>query len=291
MIGVSVIIPFYNQKDWLRAALKSVHEQTYSSTEIIVVNDGSKEDINDIIADFQDVKFYCIENSGPGHARNYGIEKAKGKFIAFLDSDDLWLPDKLTTQVDFMETSGFQWSHTNYSRFVGENTNTTKKVKCVIEGDIIPGMFLYNPIATPCVMIINAILIGNKGLRFSNRLRVGEDSYFWFKLAELYPLGYLNEYLTLVRMRGTNAASQAFTQLKSKAETFSFIKSNKHWFSKKYHYNLVLFGFYLCKLGFRWAEAIASHIKASDSKKEIISKIFYALPYTYLKVISQVFYR
>jgi len=291
MIGVSVVIPFFRQKVWLKHALDSVYAQTYDSIEIIVVNDGSKENIDDIIAIYTDVRFYRIDNSGPGSARNYGIEKAQGKYIAFLDSDDLWLPEKLITQVNFMEKHGYLWSHTNYSRFIGENTKSTLKVKCDIQGEILPGMFLYNPIGTPCVMIMHSVLLDNNELRFSERLRVGEDSYFWFKLAELYPLGYLDEYLTLVRMRGTNAASLAYTQLKSKAETVDFIKSNKNWFSKKHHYLLVLLGFYLCKVGFTCLEAIARYLKLSDSAKEIIAKLFYALPYTYLKVISQILYR
>lgn len=291
MVGVSVIIPFFRHKKWLRDALVSVYNQEYKSFEVIVINDGSDEDIDDVIFDFKNVRFYKIKNSGPGFARNFGIERAKGKFVAFLDSDDLWLPSKLSFQINFMESKGFVWSHSNYSRFLNDDISPVEHVKCNIEGSIIPGMFLYNPIGTPCIMIMNSVLQSNDKLRFSETIRIGEDSYFWFKLAEIYPLGYLNQYLTLVRMRGTNAAQQAYLQLKAKADSYSLVKASRHHFFNNVHYYLVLIGFYICKIFCGFVEKLSHKLKFTNSSKELLSKVFYSLPYTYLKVISYLLHR
>ena len=283
---VSVIIPFYECKEWLREALLSVNNQDYKSIETIVINDGSKEDIGYIVEEFKDVFFYRIENSGPGTARNFGIEKAKGKYVAFLDSDDLWKSNKLSSQIRFMEFYSYKWSHTNYYRFSNDKDNLTKKIKCNIKGNITTKLFLYNPIATPCIIILRSILLNNKLLRFSDKIRIGEDSYFWFKMAELYPLGYLDEYLTMVRMRGTNAAQQAYLQIKSKSDTLSFLKMNKQLIPNKIYYYASIVGLTVCSINIKLIDKISLILKLSNSRREIISKFFYVLPYTYLKSIS-----
>ncbi|EGP5645247.1 glycosyltransferase family 2 protein, partial [Enterococcus faecium] len=108
-ILVSVIIPFYNQKFWLEQAVDSVLKQTHQFFEIIVVNDGSLESIEDI--DNKDKRIRVIEkkNGGPASARNLGMKLSNGKYIAFLDSDDIWLPNKLEVQLNFMIDNNVSW--------------------------------------------------------------------------------------------------------------------------------------------------------------------------------------
>ena len=96
---VSVIIPVYNGARFLRAALESVFAQTYRPIEVIVVDDGSRDDSGAIAQSFPEVRYLRQENQGVAAARNNGIEIARGEFFAFLDQDDLWTPDKLETQV------------------------------------------------------------------------------------------------------------------------------------------------------------------------------------------------
>src|SRR5690606_6564927 len=99
-----VIIPFYNNVQWLESAVKSVLSQTFKNYEIIIVNDGSIENLNSFIDNYCNmIKYFETENKGPGHARNFGIKKAQGEYIAFLDSDDLWLCNKLEIQINEME--------------------------------------------------------------------------------------------------------------------------------------------------------------------------------------------
>lgn len=102
---VSVIVPAYNAELYIEEALKSIFEQTFHSYEIIVVDDGSKDRTSEIVHRFADRLLYIRqENSGPSKARNTGIQSARGKYIAFLDADDLWTKNKLELQIGFLET-------------------------------------------------------------------------------------------------------------------------------------------------------------------------------------------
>src|SRR6185503_10895386 len=99
---VSVIIPVYNGARYLRAALESVFAQTYRPFEVIVVDDGSIDDSGVIAQSFPDVSYMRQENQGVAAARNHGIEAARGDFFAFLDQDDLWTPEKLKLQIEYL---------------------------------------------------------------------------------------------------------------------------------------------------------------------------------------------
>ena len=96
---VSVIIPVYNGARYLRPALESVLAQTYPRFEVIVVDDGSTDDSGVIAQSFHDVRYIHQSNQGVAAARNNGIEAARGEFLAFLDQDDLWTPEKLKLQM------------------------------------------------------------------------------------------------------------------------------------------------------------------------------------------------
>ena len=99
-IQVSVIIPTYNRADFLREAIDSVRAQTYTNFEIIVVDDGSTDGTQELVTSlYPDVRYLRQENSGPAAARNNGINNAAGEVIAFLDSDDIWLPEMLSKQI------------------------------------------------------------------------------------------------------------------------------------------------------------------------------------------------
>ncbi|MFW6388347.1 MAG: glycosyltransferase family 2 protein, partial [Desulfohalobiaceae bacterium] len=112
---VSVIIPTYNRGHWLPRAMYSVLEQSYSSLELIVVDDGSTDQTPSILQKIADSRFIYLrqQNQGVAAARNLGIKKAKGEYIALLDSDDLWLLQKLQMQLEFTLQGGWQITQTD----------------------------------------------------------------------------------------------------------------------------------------------------------------------------------
>jgi len=119
---VSVIIPTYNRADYLVEALASVRAQTYAHRQVIVVDDGSTDDTARRVAEFGGVEYYRQENSGQGTARNLGLGRARGEFVASLDSDDLWDEDFLARGVAALETFGLDFAFANWTKVRGEQT-------------------------------------------------------------------------------------------------------------------------------------------------------------------------
>lgn len=117
---ISVIMPAFNSSRYIREAVASVLAQTESDFELLVVDGGSKDETVEIIRELErtDPRVRYVPNpddKGPAHARATGIRASKGRYIAFLDADDLWLPTKLAEQVGFMESNGVAFSYTYYS--------------------------------------------------------------------------------------------------------------------------------------------------------------------------------
>ena len=125
---VSIIMPSYNTSNYIEASIESVRHQTYENWELIIVDDCSTDDTDEVVRPFlsdRRIRYLKNEqNSGAAISRNWALREAKGKWIAFLDSDDLWLPEKLEKQVAFMEQNGYHFSYTNYEEIdmAGEKT-------------------------------------------------------------------------------------------------------------------------------------------------------------------------
>jgi len=116
---VSIVMPSYNADKFIADAIESVLNQTYAYWELIVVDDGSLDHTNEIVEAYakQDSRISLIklkQNSGPAKARNKAIKEAKGRYIAFLDADDLWLPEKLKKQIMFMHKNNLSFTYSSY---------------------------------------------------------------------------------------------------------------------------------------------------------------------------------
>lgn len=285
---VSIVIPFYNNIEWLTQALESVIQQTYTNTEVIIVNDGSKENTSLVEIEFDSFLFFKTENRGAGAARNFGIEIANGDYICFLDSDDLWHPRKIEKQLNYMLEKKLVWSHTNYSTFEEEDPTKILHINTLQSGYILPKMLISCPIATPCMMIKTEVLKSDSTLRFNDKFKVGEDSFFWINLAEKYFLGHLSESLTKVRLRGSNAAFDIKRQLEAKALLFQTIKNNRKWFKKDMHFFLVKQGFNLANSLYVFLNFTLPESKMSKGLVNNVYKLFYAVPYLYLKALLKI---
>ena len=122
---VSIIMPSYNTASFIAESIQSVLEQSYKDWELIIVDDCSPDNTDDVVKPYlSDKRIRYLKNeknSGAAVSRNRALREAKGKWIAFLDSDDLWMPEKLQKQVRFMEKNGYHFSYTNYAEIDTED--------------------------------------------------------------------------------------------------------------------------------------------------------------------------
>lgn len=203
---VSVVIPVYNGEKFLSEAIESVINQTYSNWEIIVVNDGSTDGSIDILSNYNrklSWKFYVInqKNYGPSIARNRAITKAKGEYIAFLDSDDTWLPEKLKKQVEFLELNRnivlvYSDCYIIDSNGSMEENNYFYRTK-PFKGKTLHNLLNNNFIPTSTVILRRRIL-NDIGL-FNIKFRISQDYDLWLRIAEKYTIDFLDEPLAKYR--------------------------------------------------------------------------------------------
>lgn len=218
---VSVIIPFYNGVEWLIEAVQSVVDQTYKNVEIIVVNDGSNEDIKHFLDKFGNkIVYEYQENQGPAAARNHGIQIATGDYYAFEDADDIWLPTKLEKQIGFMEEHGFAWSHTGFYNWWPENNKLELSNNISDFDDISKQIIVSCHIATPSVVVSRSVLDDHPQIRFAEDRKVGEDTKFYKQLSKLYPIALVEEPLVKVRMRGNNSFSNVLKRFEIRSKVY-----------------------------------------------------------------------
>jgi glycosyltransferase involved in cell wall biosynthesis len=188
---VSVIIPTYNRGWTLRAAVDSVLAQNYRDFELIVVDDGSTDNTAEILQSYgPDVQVLRQANAGVSAARNTGVDSAKGIFIAFLDSDDRWLPDKLGVQVDFFashpEAVICQTEETWIRK--GKRVNP-KKVHQKPSGRIFKASLALCLVSPSAVMLRKALIDEIGG--FDETLPACEDYDLWLRVSARYPVHLL----------------------------------------------------------------------------------------------------
>lgn len=278
---VSVIIPFYSEKEWLSKALESVIMQDYSNYEVLVINDGSKENINSLMKEYKNVKFIYKDNGGPASARNLGIRKSKGKYVAFLDSDDIWLPGKLNHQIEYMEKEDSIWSQHSYIKFYDK---TDKKNEIVdtsnLFGNVYYDLFVSFKAQTSCFVIKRDILI-NENIFFPEDKRYGQDIYFFIEIAKKYHLDHVDGNLSLFRIRGENAGFRSDVQLNHKSFLFNDFMRKKcvgNHFSPS-----IKLGYKLSYINSNLAKKIQINKIKNTKMKNVIYNLLYALPYVLIK--------
>lgn len=213
---VSVVIPFFDSIGALERALRSVRAQDFKeAVETIVVVDGSSEDMTSISAQFPEVRLFYQDNAGPGSARNHGIDVSNGEFIAFLDADDHWLPKKLSTQVSAMRRHSAAWSQHSYVVSSMDSTVLRSVDTSRYAGWVLRQTYLSFRVQTSAVMVRRTSLETPR-LRFGED-RVGEDGWFYARMAARYPLIAIEEALGHFTWHGSNAGGRADIQLWSRA--------------------------------------------------------------------------
>ena len=202
---VSVIIPTYNKALYLKEAIESVLNQTYKNLELLVIDDGSTDNTAEIIKLFNDNRliYFYQNNKGPAAARNVGIENSKGEFIAFLDSDDLWLEEKLEKQIKFLkENNEVGMLGTGFYK-IDENKNIIGKKQFPADNDRLKKILIkFNPFAQSSVILRKEVI--QKVGKYDESFLESEDYDFWLRIARYYKIANLPEYLVMKRFYKEN---------------------------------------------------------------------------------------
>ena len=201
---VSVIVPVYNSHRFVADTLNSALEQTYTPIEIIVMDDGSTDDSHAVLAGFGSrITLLHQPNSGCGIARNRAVEASRGKYLAFLDADDLWKPDKIERQVAVLERHPAAVA-TYCDHELIDATGKTLAPSAALggprcSGEILPNLLSYSVIVTPSLVMVRRDAFERAGAFSESGPRESEDIRLWFKLALLGPILY--DLTTLVSYR------------------------------------------------------------------------------------------
>ena len=212
-MSVSIITPTFNSERFIAETILSVQAQTYQNWEMIIVDDCSTDKTAEIVASIQEkdsrIKyFYNTTNKGSAFSRNLALQKAKGKWIAFLDSDDLWHPEKLEKQIEFMTKNNFHFSYTNYS-VIDENSKGTG---ILITG---PKVITNNLMKAYCWPGCLTVMYDAEkvGIMQTVDIKINEEYALWIKIAEKLNCYLLDENLAKYRRHDKSLTSQSYFTL------------------------------------------------------------------------------
>lgn len=212
---VSIITPTYNCGRFIGETIESVIAQTYSNWEMIIVDDCSVDNTKTVVKQYQNqdsrIKYYCLEkNSGPAVARTKAMELAEGQYIAFLDSDDLWLKDKLTKQIKFMQDNDYAFTNTSYQHMDEAGNMLDKILKVIPKTD-------YNRLLLDCPVGNSTVIydVSKMGKFKVPDIRKRNDDALWLAMLkkEKYIYG-LPEILMKYRLRTNSVSSNKWSLIK-----------------------------------------------------------------------------
>lgn len=228
---VSVVIPVYNAEKFIKATVDSVLKQTYENIEIILCENGSKDNTVDIIKSIDDPKvkvLYLGENKGAAEARNAGVMEATGDYVAYIDADDLWVPQKLEKQIAFMKENNAAFCFTGYE-FADENAKPLGKVVKV------PFTLSYEKALRNTTIFTSTVCFDMRILEKSQVMMPkvkSEDTALWWKILRSGYLAYgLDENLVYYRRPSKSLSSNKFEAIRRiwnlyrKQEKLNILKS------------------------------------------------------------------
>ncbi len=213
--SVSIITPTYNCGKFIGRTIESVLAQTYNNWEMIIVDDRSTDDTKSIVEKYaarDDRIKYCLleQNSGAAVARTTAMKMAAGAYMAFLDSDDIWLPEKLEKQLDFMEKTGYAFTCTAYEQIDEDDKLIGKTIKTVVKTD-------YNRLLLDCPVGNSTVMynVEKMGKFEVPNIRKRNDDALWLAMLkkEKYIWG-MPDVLMRYRVRENSISSNKFQLIK-----------------------------------------------------------------------------
>lgn len=181
---VSIITPVYNCENYIKETIENVINQTYTNWEMLLVDDCSTDKSEEIIKEYTNkderVKYFKLkENSGAAIARNFALEKTTGRFIAYLDADDLWKNDKLEKQVKFMISNNYVFTCTDYEKIDEEGKSLNKIIR--IPERVNYNLYLRNTIIQTVGVMVDTKTTGKEVLEMPN-IRRRQDAATWCQI-------------------------------------------------------------------------------------------------------------
>ncbi len=224
---VSVIIPTYNRGWIVKEAIESVLVQDFADFELIVVDDGSTDNTSEILGEFEsDIRVIRQSNSGVSAARNRGIQASVGRWIAFLDSDDLWLPKKLSRQVDFFNSHEDAKICQTEEQWIRNGMRVNPKVRHHKFSGLIFERSLELCLVSPSAVMIRKDLFNEVGL-FDESLPACEDYDLWLRVSCRFPVYLIDTPLIIKRGGHDDQLSRAPGLDKYRIQSLhNIIKSN-----------------------------------------------------------------
>ncbi len=212
---VSIIIPVYNAAEYIGETIESVLAQTYREWELLLVDDGSVDKSCEIMERYakndERIRVICKANEGAAKARNTGVEKANGRYIAYLDADDLWTPDKLEKEIAFAKENNAAFCFTGYEFADEKGRGTGKIVK-------VPGTLTYKQAMKNTTIFTSTVLFDLTKLSKADIMMPvvkSEDTALWWKVLKQGNIAYgLNENLVKYRRVAHSLSSNKWEAVK-----------------------------------------------------------------------------
>ena len=212
---VSIIMPTYNCGRFITETIESIQAQTYANWEIEIVDDCSKDDTREIVAALIEkeprIHYYCLEcNSGAAVARTEAMKRARGEYMAFCDSDDLWMPNKLELQLAFMNDNGYAFSCTAYEQIDEESNSLNRVIKTVKKTD-------YNRLLLDCPVGNSTVMynVGVMGKFKVPNIRKRNDDALWLTMLKKEPYIWgMPDVLMRYRVRQNSISSNKLELIK-----------------------------------------------------------------------------
>ena len=211
---VSVVLPTYDRLEFLRPAIESLFAQTFEDWELVIADDGSSGDTRAYLESLESpprVKVIWLRHTGrPSVVRNAALRVAQGEYVAFLDSDDVWLPTKLEVQIASLRChAARQWSYTRFALVdPAGNPTPPARTRCwpVPSGWILENLLIGTTVIALPSVVVSRQLIEQLGA-FDEELVMCEDDEMWFRLAAHSEIDGVDEPLTLVRRHGQHSGN------------------------------------------------------------------------------------
>ncbi len=231
----SVIIATYNRAEYLRITLDSIVHQSFTDIEILVIDDGSIDHTADIVESFRGNRMIYIKTEnwgGPARPRNIGIERAKGKYLAFCDDDDVWVPEKLSIISQIIEDTGveFIFSRVKYidshSQIIGESPRMRRSEVLPIKSE---ALVLNNMIPLSSV-VVSRTLLGDDKFSVNQSFVAAEDALMWFELNSRSEIFHCVSPLIHYRVHESNISG-------NRSKRFKLNKRVRDYIQEKYAYD------------------------------------------------------